>query len=141
MGGNGHGLRTEGAIYASILAEESKEFSYREEQYGQQEQGQSLLWPLDDDNQQKPTRTYLVLFHLLSEKDATTFVEDLHGKPFTSLDETVKCSVHRVVALHVQRHESEGQGLLDLASSVGLRDSRRHWSIGAPGAFGCWRRI
>ena len=84
---------------ASILAEESKEFSHREEQYGQQEQGQSLLWPLDDDNQQKPTRTYLVLFHLLSEKDATTFVEDLHRKPFTSLDETVKCSVHRVVAL------------------------------------------
>jgi BRCA1-associated protein len=84
---------------ASILAAESEELesAHRETlERPQHEKQHSLLWPTEHE---KPSRTYLVLFHLLSDKDAITFVEDLHGIPFTSLDETVTCSVHHVVAL------------------------------------------
>ncbi|CAB9503908.1 RING finger protein ETP1 [Seminavis robusta] len=45
------------------------------------------------------TRSYLVLLELCSVDAAEAFVEDLHGKPYTSLDPTQKCSVHQVLAL------------------------------------------
>jgi BRCA1-associated protein len=41
----------------------------------------------------------LVLFELCTEEAAEMFVEDLHGKPYTFLDETVTCSVYHVAAL------------------------------------------
>jgi hypothetical protein len=44
-------------------------------------------------------RTYLVLMELSSEEAARELVLDLHGQPYTSLDETVTCSVHHVVAV------------------------------------------
>jgi BRCA1-associated protein len=50
----------------------------------------------------RPSRTYLVLFELQTEQDADTFVQELHGRPFTSLDETVTCQVHHVLALQGQ---------------------------------------
>jgi BRCA1-associated protein len=61
------------------------------------------------DEQQRPNRTYLILFELVSDEAANTFVDDLHGKPFTSLDETQTCSVHHVVAL-------KGEGGVSLMS-------------------------
>jgi hypothetical protein len=45
-------------------------------------------------------RTYIILFQLSTEKAATVFVKDLHGKPYTSLDETQVASVFPVVAVH-----------------------------------------
>ena len=52
-----------------------------------------------DDNASIPSRTYLVLLELCSKEAAEGFVEDLHGQPYTSLDETQTCSVHQVLAL------------------------------------------
>lgn len=48
---------------------------------------------------ERPSRTYLVLFLLSSQNAVEEFVEDLNGKPYTTLDETVVCSVLPVVAL------------------------------------------
>jgi hypothetical protein len=76
-----------------------------------------LKWSLSDDvaaaaeKDLQGDRSYLVLFHLLSENDANTMVEDLHGRPYTSLDETVTCSVHTVVAL-------EGEGGVSLLNPL-----------------------
>jgi BRCA1-associated protein len=52
-----------------------------------------------EEQHQSRERTYLVLIELCSEEAADVLVEDLHGQPYTSLDETVTCSVHHVVAL------------------------------------------
>jgi BRCA1-associated protein len=87
---------------ASILAAESEELGRHQgelstQQLPQQQQQQQQLEHPNDNS--KPSRTYLVLFHLLQPEDAQTFVEDLNGQPFTSLDMTVTCSVHHVVAL------------------------------------------
>ena len=46
-----------------------------------------------------PSRTYLVLLELSTEEAAQVFVEDLHCKPYTSLDETQVCYVYHVLAL------------------------------------------
>lgn len=54
---------------------------------------------LDDDTNEPPPRTYLVLVELTTDKAAEVFVKNLHGKPYTILDETVTCRVHHVVAL------------------------------------------
>lgn len=53
----------------------------------------------DDDNVSVPSKTYVVLLELCSVDAAEAFVEDLHGRPFTSLDPTQKCSVYQVLAL------------------------------------------
>jgi BRCA1-associated protein len=53
----------------------------------------------DEDNCSLPSRTYLVLLELCSVDAAEAFVDDLHGKPYTSLDETQTCSVYHVLAL------------------------------------------
>ena len=45
------------------------------------------------------SRSYVVLFELTDEDAAQELVEDLHCKPYTSLDETECCSVFHVVAL------------------------------------------
>jgi len=45
------------------------------------------------------TRSYLVLVELATEEAANEMVEDLHLKPFTCLDDTQTCNVHRVIAL------------------------------------------
>lgn len=49
----------------------------------------------DDD---KPSRTYVILFQLSTQDAANVFVRDLHDVPYTSLDETERCSVYHVVA-------------------------------------------
>lgn len=72
--------------------DDSPSFRHGTEEYKESD----IAWP---DSDEGPSRTYLVLFHLLTEEDAVTFVEDLHGRPYTSLDETVTCSVFTVVAL------------------------------------------
>jgi BRCA1-associated protein len=128
---------------ASILAAESEDLeaqSARREsllvEKQQQLEPNSFLWPPDNDAS-KPTRTYLVLFHLSSEQDAATFVEDLHGKPFTSLDETEKCSVHHVVALQGQDGVSllnplfapstkKSHGALEILPSSSSNDEEAH---------------
>eukprot|EP00934_Nitzschia_sp_Nitz4_P004075 Nitzschia sp. Nitz4//scaffold202_size38995//34114//35856//NITZ4_007637-RA/size38995-processed-gene-0.50-mRNA-1//-1//CDS//3329541399//4065//frame0 len=46
-----------------------------------------------------PSRTYLVLFRMTSEEAADEFVQDLHGKPYTSLDESLVCNIHTVIGL------------------------------------------
>ncbi len=71
---------------------------------------QSLKWSISDMDE-RPQRSYLVLFHLFTEKDAETMVQDLHGRPYTSLDETVTCSVHTVVGL-------EGEGGVSLLNPM-----------------------
>jgi BRCA1-associated protein len=48
------------------------------------------------------SRSYVVLFELTDEDAAQELVEDLHCKPYTSLDETACCSVYHVVALQGQ---------------------------------------
>jgi BRCA1-associated protein len=45
------------------------------------------------------SRSYLVLLELCSVDAAEAFVQDLHGKPYTALDPTQKCSVHQVLAI------------------------------------------
>lgn len=53
----------------------------------------------EDDNKSIPSKTYVVLIEMCSVDAAEAFVEDLHGRPFTSLDPTQKCSVYQVLAL------------------------------------------
>jgi len=53
----------------------------------------------DDDNFSVPARTYVILLELCSVDAAEEFVNDLHGKPYTSLDPTQTCSVYQVLAL------------------------------------------
>ena len=45
------------------------------------------------------SRKYIVLFELFSSENASLFVSDLHNKPFTSLQDDIKCHVYHVVAL------------------------------------------
>ena len=69
----------------------------------QQQQPQQLDFEYKDDKDDttlKPSRTYIVLFHLIKPEDAQTFVDDLDGQPFTSLDMTVTCHIQHVVALN-----------------------------------------
>ena len=47
-------------------------------------------------------RRYLVLLEIKSDEAAEQLVEDLHGQPYTSLDETCCCSIYHVVALQGQ---------------------------------------
>lgn len=47
----------------------------------------------------RPSLNYVVLFELSSEEAASLLVDDLHEKPFTILDETQVCNIHRVAAL------------------------------------------
>jgi len=49
----------------------------------------------DDEN----SMTYLVLFHLSSNEAAGEFVNDLDGRPYTTLQEDVTCSLCRVSTL------------------------------------------
>jgi len=42
-------------------------------------------------------KNYHLLFVLDSEESAQTFVSDLHGKPYTTLDESETCSVYRTI--------------------------------------------
>ena len=53
----------------------------------------------DNEEEEHRDRRYLVLIALSTEEASTTIVEDLHGQPYTSLDETVCCSLHPAVAL------------------------------------------
>lgn len=86
----------------------------------------SLKWSLSDvAEEQRPHRSYLVLFHLLSEEDAEAMVEDLHGRPYTSLDETVTCSAHTVIAL-----EGEcGVSLLNPMFAPSTKKKKKHGSV------------
>jgi BRCA1-associated protein len=70
----------------------------------------SLELSLSDDLE-KPERSYLILFRLVTGDDAATMAADLDGRPYTSLDETVTCSVHPVIAL-------EGEGGVSLLSPL-----------------------
>jgi BRCA1-associated protein len=51
------------------------------------------------DKDRSNERTHLVLIELSSEQAANELVRDLHGQPYTSLDDTVVCQVQRVLAL------------------------------------------
>jgi BRCA1-associated protein len=96
---------------ASILAAD-EELESQKQQQRRDSNSESLsknkhFWDtLDADDtsfsSSRPSRTYLVLFELQTEQDAVTFVQELHGQPFTSLDETVTCQVHHVLALQGQ---------------------------------------
>jgi len=44
-------------------------------------------------------RTYLILVQLFREEDATTFVEDLDGKPYIAFDDRDTCQIERVVGV------------------------------------------
>ena len=80
------------------LSQQKKRQSYERQPSQQQLQQPKQSLQSEGDN----SRTYLVLFELYSSEAAEMFVNDLHGKPYTSLDETVTCSVHHVVALKGQ---------------------------------------
>jgi BRCA1-associated protein len=56
---------------------------------------------LDDDStaKQRRDRTYLILVQLFREEDATTFVEDLDGKPYIAFDDRDTCRIERVVGV------------------------------------------
>ena len=90
---------------ASILAADEELESHRQQEQLQQQRRQQsskdLSWPIEDNISalQTPSRTYVVLVELCTEEDTANFVNDLHGKPFTILDETVTASVHHVIAL------------------------------------------
>jgi BRCA1-associated protein len=43
--------------------------------------------------------TYVVLFEMMSEETMRALINDLHGQPYTSLDETSVCNIFQVVAL------------------------------------------
>ena len=47
----------------------------------------------------KNSRRYILLFQLSSSESASLFVSDLHDKPYTSLQDDVRCHVYHVVAL------------------------------------------
>ena len=49
-------------------------------------------------------RRYLILMEIESDEAAEELVQDLHGQPYTSLDETCCCSMYHVVAL--QGHDN-----------------------------------
>jgi BRCA1-associated protein len=53
----------------------------------------------ETDASEPQSRSYVVLFELTDEDAAQQLVEDLHCKPYTSLDETECCSIFHVVAL------------------------------------------
>jgi len=76
---------------ASILAADKNDFDLTETRVRQE-----LLTSDDDD---RPSRTYVILFQLSTQEAADTFVKDLHNVPYTSLDETERCSVYHVVGL------------------------------------------
>ena len=44
-------------------------------------------------------RTYLVLFELWNEEHVYQFVNDLHGQPYTFLDDSITCQVYHALAL------------------------------------------
>lgn len=80
---------------------------------------QELLSSASDDD--KPSRNYLILFRLSTQEAADTFVRELHDKPYTSLDETQRCSVYHVVGFQAD----EGVSLMSpffapSASDLGL---------------------
>mmetsp|Transcript_507 Transcript_507/g.1115 ORF Transcript_507/g.1115 Transcript_507/m.1115 type:complete len:635 (-) Transcript_507:1293-3197(-) len=59
---------------------------------------------LDDDDDEtmaklRRDRTYLILVQLFREEDATTFVEDLDGKPYIAFDDRETCQIERVVGV------------------------------------------
>jgi BRCA1-associated protein len=98
---------------ASILAADEELESQKQQQQQRDSNTESLskkkhfldnMLDADDTSfsSSHPSRTYLVLFELQTEQDAVTFVQELHGQPFTSLDETVTCQVHHVLALQGQ---------------------------------------
>ena len=69
----------------------------------------------------KPSRTYVILFQLSTQEAADIFVKELHDTPYTSLDETQRCSVYHVVAFKAD----EGVSLMSpffapSASDLGL---------------------
>jgi BRCA1-associated protein len=53
----------------------------------------------EQQQQQRSERTYVVLLELCSEEATQQLIQDLHRKPYTSLDETQVCSIYPVVAL------------------------------------------
>jgi BRCA1-associated protein len=53
----------------------------------------------DESNLSESSRSYLILFEMTTEEAAVVLVEDLHRKPYTSLDTTCCCNVFHVVAL------------------------------------------
>ena len=97
---------------ASILAADEELESQKQQQQqrdsnlGSISKKQHFLDIMDADDtsfsSSHPSRTYLILFELQTEQDAVNFVQELHGQPFTSLDETVTCQVHHVLALQGQ---------------------------------------
>ena len=64
---------------------------------------------IDNDDDGRPQRTYLILIQLKSDKAARDFCRDLHNQPYTSLDETEVATVYPVVAV-------QGQGGVSLMS-------------------------
>lgn len=95
---------------ASILANEQKQEEYAfESDISEEGDEQSVCAPevetathQNDSKypfvQMHQDRTYLILIELCSEEAASQFVGDLHGQPYTILDETDVCSVYHVVA-------------------------------------------
>ncbi|KAL3908429.1 MAG: hypothetical protein SGILL_008483 [Bacillariaceae sp.] len=67
----------------------------------QQEQRTSLVstTSMDENDEKRNRRTYLVLFQMTSEQDADNFVQDLSGKPYIAFDDQDICLVEHVVAL------------------------------------------
>ena len=51
-------------------------------------------------------QSYLVLFELGNAIQVDQFVSDLHGQPYTCLDDTVTCQVYPVVAVQQQQSSS-----------------------------------
>ena len=55
---------------------------------------------------QQQQQSYLVLFELGNAIQVDQFVSDLHGQPYTCLDDTVTCQVYPVVAVQQQQSSS-----------------------------------
>merc|ERR1712232_162034 len=54
---------------------------------------------INEEGENENSRKYIVLFELSSSESASLFVSDLHDKPYTSLQDDVRCHVYHVVAL------------------------------------------
>ena len=102
---------------AAILATEKKSIRWEDTNhvYSQSKSQQHSM-----DSTSRP-RTYMVLVMLSSPASAKSFVQDLHQKPYTTLDETEVAYIQYVIGLEVEEG-NKSLGMKHLLSPVLIQE-------------------
>lgn len=98
-------------VRITIAEPEEEEFFQHHQREASDLPSSSLKFSSSEEAERNEKRSYLILFDLLTEEDANIMVEDLNGRPYTSLDETDTCTLQHVVAL-------EGKGGVSLLNPL-----------------------